>query len=391
MTAGPDELVSCRNGYMKKKLTIGVDIRDLRVAQTGTKTYLEELCKAFRELSDENCCFRFLDTSLPVYTRRGKFGKYFEHFSYQFWKQVSLPLKAYFNNCDILFCTDNFVPLIQLGYQTIPVFHDAFFFENPEHYGKLWLKLYHLTAIPAAKKAAFIVTPTVYAQQQIHKYTGIPLAKLKVIYEGPKSIGLAAQEGIIAKYNLQPSNYILHVGSMFKRKNIPALIHAFKQLKDNTNSSVKLVLAGPSSANKSSNDFSAILDAIKLTGLEQEVVITGYLTDSELATFYMNALMYVFPSVNEGFGIPILEAFKYQIPVIVADNTALPEVGGNAVICFNPFDTEDMYLKMKTVLENQDLRKELILKGQQRLKDFSWLKSSLQLLALFREAVYNQH
>jgi len=370
---------------MKKKLTIGIDIRDLRLAKTGTKTYLEEFCKAFRELKDDDYHFCFLDTSLPVYTGQSKIGKYLEHFNYQFWKQVSLPVKAYLNNCDVLFCTDNFVPLIRLGYQTVPVFHDAFFFENPEHYGKLWLKLYHLTAIPAAKKAAFIVTPTSYAQQQIHKYTGIALDKLKVIHEGPKTMAPVIQGKMTSKYNLQSLNYILHVGSMFKRKNIPALIYAFKQLKDNTKNSVKLVLAGPSSASNGSNDFDAVLEAIKSTGLDEDVVITGYLTDKELADIYANALMYVFPSVNEGFGIPILEAFQYQLPVLVANNTALPEVGGDAVLTFNPFDTHDIFIKMKMVMENENLRKDLITKGQRRLKDFSWANSSLQLLALIKE------
>ena len=166
---------------MNKPLIIGIDIRDLRLAKTGTKTYLEELCHAFRRLENDNYQFHFLDTRIPGHKSDTKPNKYAEHFAYQLWKQVLLPIKAWRKNCDILFCTDNFVPLIHLGYQTVPVFHDAFFFENPEHYGKLWLKLYHLTAIPAAKRSAFIVTPTLYAQQQIHRYTNIPLEKLKDI------------------------------------------------------------------------------------------------------------------------------------------------------------------------------------------------------------------
>jgi glycosyltransferase involved in cell wall biosynthesis len=372
---------------MNKPIVIGIDIRDLRLAKTGTKTYLEELCKAFKEVESENCYFRFLDSSLPVYTGNSKLGKYLEHFNYQLWKQVLLPFEALRNRCDILFCTDNFVPLIHLGYKTVPVFHDAFFFENPEHYGKLWLKLYHLTAIPAARRATFIVTPTVYAQQQLHKYTGIPLDKLKVVHEGPKSMEASAQSDVVSRYNLQSANYILHVGSMFKRKNIPALIHAFKKLKEDTKSTVKLVLAGSQSSNKDSNDFSSILDAIKKTALEGEVILTGYLTDTELASIYASALMYVFPSTNEGFGIPILEAFKYKLPVLVANNSSLPEVGGDAVITFDPFDITDICSKMKIVLENITLRNKLSLKGQQRLRSFSWVKSSLQLIALFKESI----
>jgi glycosyltransferase involved in cell wall biosynthesis len=352
---------------MNKPVVIGIDVRDLRLAKTGTKTYLEELCRAFKEVEDRDVSFRFLDSALPVYSGKSKFGKYLEHFNYQFWKQVSLPVKAYLSQCDVVFCTDNFVPLIHLGFKTVPVFHDAFFFENPEHYGKLWLKIYHLTAIPAAKRSAFIVTPSMYARQQIHHYTGIPPEKLKVVYEGPKTMASLPRNEVMSKYGLQSGNYILHVGSMFKRKNIPSLIYAFKKLKEETGSSIKLVLAGSSSANKDSNDFQSVLDAIQSTGMEKEVILTDYLSDTELGGIYENALMYVFPSTNEGFGIPILEAFTHQLPVLVADYTSLHE-------------------KMKMVFEDESLRSDLINKGSQRLEHFSWLKAALQLKALFISA-----
>lgn len=370
---------------MNKPLTIGIDIRDLKKAKTGTKTYLEELCREFKLLESDQYHFKFLDTSLPVYTGTSKIGKYIEHFLFQYWKQAVLPLKACVYGCDILFCTDNFVPLIRLGYQTVPVFHDAFFFEEPASYGKLWLKLYHLTAMPAARKAAFIVTPSRYAQQQIHQYTGIPLSSLKVIYEGPKSMEVNDSDNIFESFAIEQGNYILHTGSMYQRKNIPALIQAFKLLKSETGSTIKLVLAGAPPVSAAENDFNPIKKAIVEAGLDNEVIITGYLNDAALASAYANAFMYVFPSLNEGFGIPVLEAFKYKLPVLVADNTSLPEVGGNAVLTFNPFNTNDMYLKIKSVLQNDSIREDLISKGQLRLDNFSWLKTAKELLILFEK------
>jgi glycosyltransferase involved in cell wall biosynthesis len=367
-----------------KKLIIGVDIRDLKLAKTGTKTYLEEMCRAFENLQHPGADFVFLDTSIPVYTGSGKLAKYLEHFRYQLWKQVILPVKAMLNKCDYVFCTDNFVPLLHLGYQTVPVFHDAFFFENPEHYGKLWLKLYHLTAIPAAKRSAFIVTPSIYARQQIHRYTQIPVVKLEVIYEGPKTMDRKPDTQVMEQFKLQSANYILHVGSMFKRKNIPMLIRAFAALKKQKPSALKLVLAGPSSASKDSNDFELILEAIAEHHLQEEVILTGYLSDNQLAGIYANALMYVFPSLNEGFGIPVLEAFSYNLPVLVADNTCLPEIGADAVLTFNPFDQQDICEKMIMVINDQELRSSLQLKGKLRLEEFSWKKSATQLVELLQ-------
>lgn len=375
---------------MPKPLIIGVDIRDLQKAKTGTKTYLEELCKEFKKLDNNEQRFHFIDSNIPVYTGKNKLLTLLEHLRYQLWKQLILPLKALFKGCDIIFCTDNVVPLIHLGYKTIPVFHDAFFFENPEHYGKLWLWLYKLTAIPAAKRSPFVITPSEYAKKRINYFTHIVNEKLVVIYEGPKE--LSNGENIndvnpLNKFSLLQGNYILHVGTMFKRKNIPALIQAFSKVKDTNYPDLKLVLAGSTSPASVESDHAQILLAIEKNNLQEDVIFTGYLTDKALAQLYKNAFIYVFPSLNEGFGIPVLEAFKYDLPVLVSNTTSLPEVGGDAALQFDPFNVDDIYIKIKTVLDNPQLRESMIIKGRERLKQFSWEKAALELMDVFRKAV----
>ncbi|MDO3642696.1 glycosyltransferase family 1 protein [Mucilaginibacter sp. L3T2-6] len=373
---------------MHKPLTIAVDIRDLRLAKTGTRTYLEELCREFKKMESAELRFHFLDTSLPVYNGQNKLLRYVEHARYQFWKQLILPIKAFFRRCDIVFCTDNCVPVMHLGYQTIPVFHDAFCFESPEAYGKLWLWLYMKTAVPAASRSRFVITPTEWSKKQIHHYTQIPNDKLEVIYEGPKYLNAdeaANGDTMLDKFSLKPQGYILHVGSMFKRKNIPALIEAFAIAKQ-TSPTLKLVLAGPKPANEFDSDYRLIRDAIKKNNLSDEVVLTGYLSDSELAVIYQNALLYVFPSTNEGFGIPVLEAFKNNLPVLVANNTCLPEVGGDAVLQFDPFNVSDIADKINLVANDPELRSRMIDKGRQRLKLFSWQNTATQLINVFKKA-----
>lgn len=376
---------------MSKRIKIGIDIRDLKVARTGTQTYLRELCREFKSMENKRYHFFFFDTSLPVYRGEVKVLKLIEHLRYQIWKQITLPLKAWFKNCDIVFCTDNYVPLIKLGFKTVPVFHDAFFFENPEHFNKHWLWLYRKLAVPAAMNASIVITPTFYAKQQIHAHTEIDLNKLKVIYEGPKSFHDYKHEtkdnksGYNALSQLSAINgeYILHVGIMNKRKNIPALINAFKVLKRKTNTSLKLVLAGQMDTKTHSKDTDKILKAIKEGGFEEDIILTGYLSDAELSKVYAGAFMYVFPSLNEGFGIPILEAWSYNLPVLVANNTCLPEVGGDGVITFNPFDVHDMAQKMKSVLENETIRLEIIEKGKKRLEYFTWKNTAETILKEF--------
>ena len=374
---------------MARPLTIGVDIRDLRVAKTGTRTYLEEVCKEFKQLQSPEIKFKFLDTNIPVYTGHNRILKLIEHARYQLWKQLALPLQAFFNSCDIVFCTDNFVPIVHLGYKTIPVFHDAFFFEMPENYGKLWLWLYHKTAIPAARRSPLVVTPTQYAKKQIGHYMQIPESKLAVVYEGPKTLPdiTTGADELLKSLSISKGEYLLHVGSMFKRKNIETLIQAFGKIKaDSGYEHLKLVLAGPI-PNRQESHYNEILQAIETANLRPYVVMTGYLSDNDLSLLYKNALMYVFPSINEGFGIPVLEAFANELPVLVSNNTCLPEVGGDAVLQFDPFNIDDLYQKIKAVADDEELRSDLVKKGCARLQNFSWRNTALQLIEIFRKTV----
>lgn len=375
---------------MHKPLTIGLDVRVLKTAKTGIRSYLMELCKEFKNMDGDDVCFHFLDTSIPIYTGNNKLMKWVEHFRYQLWKQIVLPLKAWSKKCDVLFCVDECVPYVHLNYKTIATIHDAFFFESPGDYGKLWLWLYKNTAIPAANRSSFVITKTNYGKKQIVHFTKLPADKLIVVYDGgPKRVNEMNDNSVqlLKKLSITPGNYILHVGAMFKRKNLVALTNAFDKIKKNGYPDLKLVLAGPIVTASSDNDYTSILDAVEKHNLKDSVVITGYLTDVEVEELYNNATMYVFPSLNEGFGLGVLEGFSHNLPVLVANNTCLPEVGGDAVLQFDPFDTDDICEKMKMVLIDDNLRNDMINKGRVRLKDFSWHKTALQLIEVFKKAV----
>lgn len=376
----------------QEKIVIGVDILDLRFAKTGQKTFLEELYHQFLQNTDPQIAFVFLDAALPSFSRSSKLGIILNHLIYQWYKQVLLPYKAWRKGVKVLFCCDYYAPIVTLGFKNVQVYHDAFFYEYPAHYNPLWLKFFHFFAIPAAKQSAYIITPTEYAKTTIHQHIGIVLDKIAVVPEGPKNFASAALPAVgNAKAEWTPPSvpYLLHVGVWEKRKNIPHLLQAFKLLIDELEQPLQLVLVGTGNQKKYSDDTEQIKATIEALQLNDRVICTGYLSDAEVAKAYQHASLYVFPSYNEGFGIPILEAFSFNIPVLVANNSCLPEVGGDAVMSFDPFSPGDIKEKIKEVLFNPELQATLKEKGQEQLRKYSWLKASNQIIQIFKQAVNN--
>ena len=368
---------------MAKTIVVGLDIRDLRIAKTGARTYLEEIYKEFQK-GRPGFRFHFFDTSIPVYTGRNKFFKLIEQARFIFWKQIILPVKAAAYGCDILFCTDYFVPVINLNYKTVPVFHDAFFWEYPEHYNRYWLMTFNFLGVWAAKRAAVITTPTQYAKTTVLSYLQIPADKVIPIPEAPKTL-IRHSGNATQSLTLKTGKYLLHIGVFEKRKNLIVLLEAFSMLRTAGYLDFSLVLAGQFSPKNDMDGSAEIINAINHYQLQDFVLMPGYIHDRDLAAYYLNAEFYVFPSVNEGFGLPVLEAFQHDLPVIVANNTSLPEVGGDAVLQFDPYDAADLLSKMKMIIDNAALRSEMIQKGRKRLEDFSWEKTANELLSLFKK------
>lgn len=372
---------------MTKKVVVGIDVRDLKIAKTGARTYLEEILNEFKS-KDHGCEIKYFDSPFPAYTGRNRFLKLTEHIRFFFWKQLILPIKAYINNCDLLFCTDYFVPYIHLGYKPVPMFYDAFFYEYPEQCNPLWLKMFKTLGVGAAKRAPYIITLSEYSRKRLAHFTGLNPEKIIPIHLAPKKTAAKKIDpNFSPSLKMPTSKFILHVGVLEKRKNLVRLVEAFKMLRDKGHTDYSLVFVGQPSSKDEMDGSSELMTTIKHEQLEDFVIMSGYASDDDLAYFYKYASLYVFPSLNEGFGLPVLEAFHHQLPVLVSNNTCLPEVGGDAVLCFDPFDTNDIFLKMKMVIDNPELREDLVKRGNERLKSFSWSRNATELVKVFKRAV----
>lgn len=236
------------------------------------------------------------------------------------------------------------------------------------------------------KKADAVITITEYSKKQIVQYVGIHPTKMHAIHLAPKTASALQHTQVINETALNGTTrkYILHIGVLEKRKNLLNLIKAFDLLLKEGFEDYDLVLAGNKVAKSKIDDSENIHQLINDLGLQQRVLLPGFITDEQLAHYYSHASLYAFVSVNEGFGLPVLEAFQHHLPTLVADNSCLPEVGGDAVITCDPYDIVDIKDKMKMILEDITLQKILIEKGRQRLALFSWEKTTGQLLQVFK-------
>ena len=365
-----------------------IDVYYLYVAQTGIRTYMVTLCEEI--LKNPNSGFDYVIS--PDFKKlktnqffRGKTAKWKNilfQILYFIRKQVVLPFLSYFHQADIVFSPDILSPIWSRG-KKVSVLHDTFFWDNPDHYQRLWLKYYLYFLEKGLQKNGEIITITQFSKMRLKELSGFKSIPIRVVY--PAS-GLSG-ELIPAKLaSEKPSRYFLHVGVLEKRKNLGMLLMAFDKLvRQQGYEDIRLVLVGQRGPRETLDDYDHLKDLVASLGLGDKVIFTGYVAQEKLASYFKNALAYVFPSANEGFGLPVLEAFSFGLPVIISRQGALMEVAGNAALVLGKNDSESLFQSMKLLVDDEALRKELGEKGRIRLKEFSTEKFFLSLEQAFKE------
>ena len=369
-------------------MVIAIDVRDLHLATTGTRTVLDELVKSLPKAAAGHRVV-LLEPLRPPHRPESRLSKIREHLSFVWWKEVTLPIKAWRAKADILFCTDYFVPLFTMRCETVPLFHGAEFWELPENYNPIWRLLLNWLAVPAARRSRYVVTVSRHSQRAISKHTGLDHDRIVPIHNAPKSdirhrLPDASRQAVLRSYGVPVgAPYILHVGVMDKRKNLVRLIQAFAQSLDHIDRAYRLVLVGQPGPKRDMDDSRNVDAAIARYGLRERVIITGHVPDDQLVAFYQSATFYAFPSLNEGFGIPVVESFAADLPLMASRSASLPEVAGDAALFFDASSVEDIECAIVTMATDESIRLQLKVKGRQRLKHFSWEKAARELVSLF--------
>ncbi len=363
-------------------MRIGIDVSRLREEKRGVGHYLFNLLENISRLDKEDEFYLYSPRPIKFYPAQG--GNWHYRFGHlplpgSFWFQTEGKRFIQKDKIDVFFGSCDILPLgLPKEVKKVLVVHDLVFVLYPEtmaNYNRFVHKLFFAKSIKASDT---IIAVSQATKRDIVKYFRVEPEKIFVIYEGVKEIFSPSEEEKILnlrqRYDLLKP-YILNVGTLEPKKNHITLLKAFARLKVDWD----LVIIG-----KKGWKAEGFFSALKELRIDERVKILGYLPAEDLPLFYAGAEIFVFPSLYEGFGLPVLEAMACGTPVICSNVSSLPEVGGDAVLYFNPSSVEELVSQIERLIGDSNLKEKLKEKGKKRAKEFNWQKTAEETLKVLK-------
>jgi glycosyltransferase involved in cell wall biosynthesis len=274
--------------------------------------------------------------------------------------------------------------IIPLGYngQAILTIHDLAVYKFPELFPEKLIDFDRRILVPRSlKKAAKIIAVSQSTKKDIIELFKIQPDKIEVIYEGVNSdVETRFDSNILNKYALGNGKYFLFIGTIEPRKNLIRLVEAYKKFVQSCSEDYGLVLAGKSGW-KNAEIFRTLEAANRQLGGEK-IKYLGYITDEEKSQLLRKASLFLFPSLYEGFGLPVIEAMAAGVPVIASNRSSLPEIIEGAGVLIDPESIDQLCEAMKKIISDVFFRQSLIALGQKKSQAFTWDRSAKQTLAI---------
>lgn len=368
-------------------MVIGIDASRANLSKrTGTEWYSYNLIINLAKIDSQNRYFLYSKEPLQEELRDlppNFKNKVLNWPPRRLWTQIRLSLEMLINPPEILFVPAHTIPLIHPS-RTITTCHDIGFERFPQLYSKTDLKYHRWAMKLAVKKAQRIIAVSQFTKNEIIDVYNINPEKVVVIYHGfNKDIYHPIKDelkvnSILKKYKISKP-FILYIGRLELKKNTPGLVKAFGILKQSKRWPHKLVLTGQEGYG--SDEINKNINSFKLFN---EVIKVGYIPAKDLPFIISATDLFILPSFYEGFGLPVLEAMACGCPVIASRIASLPEIVGEAGFLVNPRNPEDIMRAMDRVLEDQNLREQMIQKGFKWVQNFSWEKSALKTLEVLK-------
>ncbi len=388
-------------------MKIGIDIRAIASQRTGDETYTLELVKNLARIDRKNEYFLYTDTfseeklakikKLLSLDNANFFIKPVGPSSKLFWTFYSLAKQARKDKLDILHVQYIAPIFLRKDIRIITTIHDISFERYPQFIAKKDLLALKLLIPPSLHRADKIIAVSKFTAQEIKNVYPRVAGKVEMIYNGgvPEAFGAVTKKDVLnfrKKYGkLRP--YLLYLGTLQPRKNVPFLLRAFRELKkrySQENSLIencKLVIRGTRGGRNYDWRIDSILEDIRKdnSNIYNDIKFLGYQSTKELAVLLREAEVFCFPSLYEGFGLPVLEAMAVGTPVLASDSSCLPEIVGDGGVLYRGDNQSDFVEKVRRLLLDGDLRSRVAEAGRLRVKDFSWEKTARETLELYNK------
>ncbi|MFC2160220.1 glycosyltransferase family 4 protein [Acidobacteriota bacterium] len=376
------------------QMRIGFDIRPFLRQATGVGIYYKNLLFSLARIDSKNQYYlfsssykdRFHQEELPPFAQSEfRDARYPVKLMNFLWQRLEWPPLDKFFNTE-LDLTHSPIPLLlpTKGKKIVTVY-DLFFMDFPEFVQGETRKSFTQRIENSLQRADGILVISQFVKDQIMDRFFLNEDKIKVVYLGvdpgfSNKPSVPQTEIVKNKYGL-PSRFLLFVGDIEPRKNLGKLIEALEFMQKKSYD-IPLVIVG-----KEGMAYQNLVKKIEDSQLQSKVMFLNYLPDGDLKILYRLASCLVFPSLCEGFGLPLVEAMASGCPLVISRASALPEIALNAALYFHPEDSEEMAGQIMTVLNDEDLRKNLIEKGNQRVLDFSWTQTAENTLNFYKAVI----
>ena len=359
-------------------MKIGVDARPLSYQLTGIGVYLKHLLNEIQKIDHQNDYYLISNGPMDydlINPRWSKVeGRVNRKLLSTLWMQLNVPFIAVRRNLDLFWGSRHHLPLLlSPEIRTVVTVHDIVNRLLPGTMALPNLLVERLLMKLSLKRSDAILAVSRSTATDAKKEFGISANKITTVHHGTPVFPRELKRGP-EQNNDVPSKYFLFVGTLDPRKNFERIFKAFESLRPLSQELHLVIVGGEGWKNR---DF---LEMVGKHHLKGQIHMPGYLPRNQLVSYYKNAICLMFPSLYEGFGLPILEAMSCGTPVITSNVSSMEEVAGSAALLVNPYDTSAIADAMNKLLKDEQLKERLISMGFQRAKEFSWKKCAEQTM-----------
>ncbi|MCB8982450.1 MAG: glycosyltransferase family 4 protein [Ardenticatenaceae bacterium] len=378
-------------------MRIGIDVTAALTQGGGIGRYTRELVRAVTALDGRSTYHLFAarQTAPPAVPDPLPSGSHIhfqtapldERWLYRLWYRLRVPAPVQWitGQLDLFHSPDFVLPPVAGGIPTLLTVHDLSFVHYPEVYPAVLVKYLNRVVPWSVRRASHVLADSAATKEDLTAIWGIPADKITVLYSGVNEQfqPVTEKEGLTAvsnRYQLGDAPYLLTVGTVQPRKNYQMLIRAFAPVAASWPHN--LYIAGGKGWL-----YDDMMAEVERQGLNGRVRFLGFVADEDLPALYSGATLFLFPSLYEGFGLPLLEAMQCGTPVISSNASSLPEVVGETAVQLSPHDQTAWTHAMQELLADPARRMQLVAAGYRQARQFTWQKAAAHLLQLYQALI----